>query len=334
MKGEAEEGLLPAAGVTGDEWNFNVGSGSAMFERLRGLPLKLGDVADIFVGLQTSADDVFIMDLVDEKPKTLRLKSQALDKEFVLERDLFFPLVSGTDVSGYRTLPERQYILFPYVVNDERAELMPFIEISKRFPKTAAYLLENQKRLEDRERGKFKDADWHRFGRSQNLGIQQREKICVPRLVDQLCAAYDASGVHFLDNVDVGGVTFKPDYEKHDLRYLLALLNSRLLRWYFPFVSAPFRGGWMSANKQFLSQLPFREIVFSDKADKGHHDQMVALVEQMLALHQSLAAAKTPPEKTSLERQIAATDQQIDRLVYQLYGLTDDEIKLVEGTGK
>ena len=334
VKGEAVEGLLPAAGVTGDEWNFNVGSGSAMFERLRGLPLKLGDVADIFVGLQTSADDVFIMDLVDEKPKTLRLKSQALDKEFVLERDLFFPLVSGTDVSGYRTLPERQYILFPYVVNDERAELMPFTEISKRFPKTAAYLLENQKRLEDRERGKFKDADWHRFGRSQNLGIQQREKICVPRLVDQLCAAYDASGVHFLDNVDVGGVTFKPDYEKHDLRYLLALLNSRLLRWYFPFVSAPFRGGWMSANKQFLSQLPFREIVFSDKADKGRHDQMVSLVEQMLALHQSLAAAKTPPEQTALERQIAATDQQIDRLVYQLYGLTDDEIKLVEGTGK
>ena len=334
VKGEAVEGLLPAAGVTGDEWNFNVGSGSAMFECLRGLPLKLGDVADIFVGLQTSADDVFIMDLVDEKPKTLRLKSQALDKEFVLERDLFFPLVSGTDVSGYRTLPERQYILFPYVVNDERAELMPFTEISKRFPKTAAYLLENQKRLEDRERGKFKDADWHRFGRSQNLGIQQREKICVPRLVDQLCAAYDASGVHFLDNVDVGGVTFKPDYEKHDLRYLLALLNSRLLRWYFPFVSAPFRGGWMSANKQFLSQLPFREIVFSDKADKGRHDQMVSLVEQMLALHQSLAAAKTPPEQTALERQIAATDQQIDRLVYQLYGLTDDEIKLVEGTGK
>ena len=54
----------------------------------------------------------------------------------------------------------------------------------------------------------------------------------------------------------------------------------------------------------------------------------------MLALQQSLAAAKTPPEQTALERQIAATDQQIDRLVYQLYGLTDDEIKLVEGTEK
>jgi hypothetical protein len=60
------------------------------------------------------------------------------------------------------------------------------------------------------------------------------------------------------------------------------------------------------------------------------HGGMVNLVEQMLALHQSLAAAKTPSEKTSLERQITATDTQIDALVYELYGLTEAEIKLVE----
>jgi type I restriction-modification system DNA methylase subunit len=333
-KGEAVEGLLPAAGATGDEWNFNVGSGSALFQRLLGLPLQLGDVADIFVGLQTSADDVLIMDLVEEKAKKLQLKSQALGKEFVLERDLFFPLVSGTDVSSYCALPERQYILFPYVIKDDRAELIPFGEISKRFPKTAAYLLENRKRLEDRERGKFKDTDWHRFGRSQNLGIQQRKKICVPRLVDQLCAAYDAKGIHFLDNVDVGGVTFKPGYEKQDLHYLLALLNSRLLRWYFPFVSAPFRGGWMSANKQFLSQLPFQPIDFSKPADKARHDKLVSLVEQMLAAQPQFARAQSDKDKDFYENKCAALDRQIDALVYELYGLTADEIKIVEGAAK
>ena len=57
---------------------------------------------------------------------------------------------------------------------------------------------------------------------------------------------------------------------------------------------------------------------------------MVKLVEQILELHKRLAAAKTPPEKTALERQIAATDQQIDRLVYELYWLTEDEIEIVE----
>jgi adenine-specific DNA-methyltransferase len=51
----------------------------------------------------------------------------------------------------------------------------------------------------------------------------------------------------------------------------------------------------------------------------------------MLALHQRLATARTPQEKTALERQIAATDTQLDTLIYALYGLTEDEIKLVEG---
>ena len=54
----------------------------------------------------------------------------------------------------------------------------------------------------------------------------------------------------------------------------------------------------------------------------------------MFDLHQRQSAAKTPQEKTALERQIAATDTQIDCLVYDLYGLTGDEIKIVEGSAK
>ncbi len=60
---------------------------------------------------------------------------------------------------------------------------------------------------------------------------------------------------------------------------------------------------------------------------------MLSLVEQMLAPHRQLQSAKTPHERTRLERQIAATDQRIDRLVYDLYGLTEEEIKIVEGEG-
>lgn len=61
---------------------------------------------------------------------------------------------------------------------------------------------------------------------------------------------------------------------------------------------------------------------------------MVELAERMLSLHKQLAAAKTPDEKTKLDRQIAATDRQIDQLVYELYALTAEEIKIVEGNPK
>ena len=114
--------------------------------------------------------------------------------------------------------------------------------------------------------------------------------------------------------------------------YVLGLINSKLLFWRLQKLSNLFRGGWITCTKQYFGELPIRVIDFSDQTDKSRHDQMVKLVEQMLELHQSLSAARTPPEKTSLERQIAATDAQIDRLVYDLYGLTEGEIKIVEGT--
>lgn len=82
---------------------------------------------------------------------------------------------------------------------------------------------------------------------------------------------------------------------------------------------------------QLLGELPIRTINFSDPADKARHDRMVSLVEQMLSLNKQLQTAKTDHEKTSLQRQIDLTDKQIDLLVYELYGLTENEIKIVEG---
>jgi hypothetical protein len=327
----AEEGMILSERFSGAEWSFSIGPNAVLCDRLRDLPLKLGDVADIFVGLQTSADDVFILDLVEEKRQMLRLRSKILGGERTLEKGLLFPLVSGTDVRGYGELPRRQYIIFPYEVTDEHAALLDFAAIEKRYPKTAAYLLENKKRLAQRERGRFNDREWYRFGRSQNLGIQSRVKLCVPRLVDRLHAAWDAKGDHFLDNVDVGGVTLRPQYQEQGLPYLLALLNSRLLAWYFPSVSAPFRGGWLSANRQFLSQLPFRPVNLADPAEKRQHTEIVVKVEQMLVAKKQWAKALTDKDRTYYEGKCAGLARHIDRLVYDLYGLNEEEIRIVEG---
>jgi len=58
---------------------------------------------------------------------------------------------------------------------------------------------------------------------------------------------------------------------------------------------------------------------------------MVALVERMLALHQKLATTTISADRQLYQRQIEATDRQIDALVYELYGLTEEEIAVVEG---
>ncbi len=65
--------------------------------------------------------------------------------------------------------------------------------------------------------------------------------------------------------------------------------------------------------------------------DIARHDKMVTIVERMLDLNKRLPEARTDQEQTMIKRQIAATDKEIDDLVYELYGLTEEERKIVEG---
>ncbi|MDD3748174.1 MAG: N-6 DNA methylase [Candidatus Bipolaricaulis anaerobius] len=115
--------------------------------------------------------------------------------------------------------------------------------------------------------------------------------------------------------------------------YLLGIMNSRLIGFYVRTVGQ--KGSqrlFPRISLSMIRQLPIRTIDFSDPADKARHDKMVNLVQTMLDLHKQLAAAKTEHEKTALQRQIAATDHHIDQLVYELYGLTEEEIRAVNGS--
>ena len=80
-----------------------------------------------------------------------------------------------------------------------------------------------------------------------------------------------------------------------------------------------------------MAPLPIRTIDHSNPVDIARHDLMVSLVDSMLSLNKQLHEARTPHEQTALQRQIEATDEQIDAQVYVLYGLTEEEIKIVEG---
>jgi hypothetical protein len=85
-----------------------------------------------------------------------------------------------------------------------------------------------------------------------------------------------------------------------------------------------------SPSNLYVERLPIHYINLSDPADKARHDRMVEMVGQMLELHRQLASALTAQERTMLQRRIDATDARIDALVYQLYDLTPEEIKIVE----
>jgi len=108
--------------------------------------------------------------------------------------------------------------------------------------------------------------------------------------------------------------------------FFLGILNSKL-------ISFLYLAQVTQATKDDFPQVTIKDILglpFPKSIEQTLHDKMVALVEEILELHKRLAAAKSDADKQRLQRAVAATDRKIDALVYELYGLTEEEIRIVE----
>ena len=174
----------------------------------------------------------------------------------------------------------------------------------------------------------MKGPGWYGYVYPKNIDLMKSPKILVPDIANRASFAFDEEGQYAF--VSGYGITLKEDIQKSP-KYVLGLLNSKVLDFYLKQVSTTMRGGFFRYFTQFIEQLPIPTIDFDDPADVARHDRMVALVQQMLDLHKKLAAASIPADKTLYQRQIDATDRQIDRLVYELYDLSPEEIAIVEG---
>lgn len=105
----------------------------------------------------------------------------------------------------------------------------------------------------------------------------------------------------------------------HPLKFISGVLNSKLMKFYYRTTFPT-----LHVQSEELASLPL-------PAGKKDHDRLVALVDKILTLTPALRAAKSDAEKTTLQNALTKTDREIDQLVYQLYGLTPEEIALVEG---
>lgn len=121
-----------------------------------------------------------------------------------------------------------------------------------------------------------------------------------------------------------------PRNKQYNLLYFIGLMNSRLMDYMYTYINPEKGEALAEVKKHHVEQLPICPIDFNNAAEIKMHDQLVKMVENMLASNQRLAAAKTPHESESLQRQIVATDNRIDALVYELYGLDSNEITVVD----
>ncbi len=153
-----------------------------------------------------------------------------------------------------------------------------------------------------------------------------KNKLITRQIGKHPAFAIDRLGYQCLNTVFM----VNPKEKAVDPLFLLGVLNSRLLRvfWLQRFYDQ--RRTFPKIKGTYLKQLPIPRLDSDNPMDQSRHARMTELVDMMLQLHEKSAAARTAHDQTVFERQIAAADRQIDVLVYELYGLTEEEIGLVE----
>jgi len=324
LPGESSRPLTVKSGeLSGAPWVFARRDERAVLRKLEeaSVPL-LGLPCGISRGSSTGADDVFIL-------SSSRKGVVTRDGESVrIEREILRTPLYATDFRRYCFAPaRRERVIFPYRLDGPSYRLLDEAELASDFPKAYAYLRARKKVL--LKRRQF--SEWFGFSAPRNLELHDQGHLMVPLLANTGSYCRLPSKMRQFCPMASAGFTIHitPD-QRWDPRYVLGLLNSRLLFWMLSRISNVFRGGWITCTKQYVGKLPIRILDVSKSPDRNRHDRMVGLVEGMLGLHQRLRQVRTEHGKTVLHRQIEAADRQIDQLVYELYGLSKEEIKLVE----
>ena len=227
--------------------------------------------------------------------------------------------------------------------------IKPF-EVGKGKPPQTRETVKNKPYVSERKEGKeyvpllrgslinryvnYWDGDyWVKYGpwlaapRDPNLFFKVLEKIVMRQTGDSLIGIIVDNSYVCRNNLHM--VITREGFQ-YSLKFLLGIINSKLMNYYYSKIN-PEKGEALAEVKAaHLERLLIKRINFDLSADVARHDKMVVFVEEMLELHKRLAAAKSDADKKRIQRAVDATDRNIDALVYELYGLTDEEIKIIE----
>jgi len=314
-------------------WSFSANNFLEIMNKLNKVELKLKDISSsIFQGMVTGADRFYFVKILGEEKDKLIIKNNLSDKKYLIEKEIVKKLLKGREIREWFVKWEGYSVLYPYNLSGEKPRLIEINEIKEKYPLFFKYLKDYETELKSREENKFKDEkNWYKFGRTQNIDKFKHKKIMTQVLSNSNKFVLDYSGeYYFVGGGNAGGYgIILNDDNKDKYEFITSILNSNLLEFYLKRISTCFRGGYYSYGKRFIETLPIR------LPSPAQEKRIISLVEQMLSLQKKYHDEKTiGHEKERLKSQIDAVDYEIDEEVYKLYGITDEEKKIIEGSGK
>ncbi len=283
-------------------WQLDDDRKLAIKEKIESGSKELGEIRGVHIyrGVTTGYNPAFV---INEDIKNKLIKAGKNNAEIIK------PLLQGRNIKKWFYTPSNNYFIFT----------RQKIDIS-RYTTLKNYLEKFKSALEPgngRKPGSYK---WYEI--QDNTAYYQEfelEKIVWGLTADKWAFAYDSERHYLPSN---GYILTSVD--KLSVKYLLALLNSNLLKFYFGFIGIMTAGGAYTLKQETISAFPVKEIM------EVEQESFIDLVEKIL----KIAKEDDYLKNTAKQAKVRDIEHQIDELVYKLYGLTDDEIKIVEGVHK
>lgn len=303
-------------------WSFNNQNIDKLIEKLNYNSKKLIDLpCEISRGSSTGNDKVFVL-RKGQNGKYIN----GYDEEVEVENEILKTPIYATDFSRYYFRDNLEYFLiFPYDLNN-KGKAIPEDIFNRKYPKAYKYLKSAKNILEQRAQYQ----QWYLYSAPRSLNLHSKADIIIPLLANRGLFSNLPENKNEFTLMAGGGFSITILSDEINKLYILGLLNSTLIFWVLERLSNVFRGGWITCTKQYFSTLPIKTIDKNNKQEKTLHDEIVKLVETILELHQQKQNATLATEIEQLQQRIQYTDDKINQLVYTLYGLTEEEIKIVE----
>ncbi|MCJ7484179.1 MAG: BREX-1 system adenine-specific DNA-methyltransferase PglX, partial [Thermodesulfovibrionales bacterium] len=303
--------------IKGENWTLASSNEVELFEKMCQIGIPLGEYVNkkIYRGILTGLNEAFVID------RETRDRLISKDKKNV---ELIKPLICGDDVRKYIINFQGQYIiLIPKGWTRQKIGTAkdPWDWFHQNYSVIANHLEPfAQKAQKRQDKGDY----WWELRACDYYKLFEKPKIVYPDIAKESRMTMDYDGLFF------GNTVYFIPIE--DL-YLLGVLNSSLIFHYFKRNATVIGDADKSGRLRWFSQdvlkLPIRKIDFSKTYDKQMHNKIVQMVKCMLDLNKKKTIARSENDKEVLQRQIDATDREIDGFVYELYNLSKEEVSLV-----
>jgi len=161
------------------EWNVEVGAKGALRSRLPQMGTPLSEIAHLFVGLQTSADRVYVL---PERPR--------------IEHEMLKPFLTTGGLHRYAPAKRNAWLIFPYDLSQGKATLMDLPKIQNSYPNAWKYLVNSKNVLTARNNGKVHSEKWYGYVYPKNLSEMEAPKLIIQVTSKEPTVIYDDGGLY------------------------------------------------------------------------------------------------------------------------------------------